>query len=71
MTEHDWQPIAEEDPSIMCTVCFECKCCSDWTDECPREWVPEDDVQYADSDTVMSVAQRISEQNAELMRRLS
>lgn len=43
MSEHDWQPIAEEDPSIMCNVCFECKCCSDWTDECPGEWVPEDD----------------------------
>lgn len=37
MSEHDWQPIAEEDPALMCTVCFECKCCSDWTDECPGE----------------------------------
>lgn len=44
MTEHDWQPIAPpEDNGIMCTVCFECKCCSDWTDECPGEWVPSDE----------------------------
>lgn len=43
MTEHDWAPIAEEDPSIMCNVCFQCKCCSNWTDECPGEWVPSDE----------------------------
>ncbi len=41
MTDHDWQPIAPpEDNGIMCTVCFECKCCSNWTDECAGEWVP-------------------------------
>lgn len=43
MTEHDWTPIAEGDPSIMCNVCFQCKCCSNWTDECPGEWVPSDE----------------------------
>lgn len=42
--EHDWAPIAPpEDNGIMCNVCFQCKCCSDWTDECPGEWVPEED----------------------------
>lgn len=41
MTEHDWAPIAPpEDNGIMCNVCFQCKCCGDWTDECPGEWVP-------------------------------
>ncbi len=41
MTEHDWAPIdLDEDPSEMCNLCFQCKCCSDWTDECPGEWVP-------------------------------
>lgn len=44
MTEHDWAPIAPpEDTGIMCNVCFQCKCCSDWTDECPGEWTPSEE----------------------------
>lgn len=38
MTEHDWAPIAPpEDNGIMCNACFQCKCCTNWTDECPGE----------------------------------
>lgn len=49
MTEHDWQSIAPpEDNGIMCTVCFECKCCSDWTDECAGEWAPSDHLDSED-----------------------
>ena len=71
MIEHDWAPICEEDPAIMCNVCFQCQCCETPTEECPGEWTPGADIQYADTDTVMSFAQRISEQNAELMERLA
>lgn len=38
MTEHDWAPICEEDPAIMCNVCFQCQCCETPTEECPGEW---------------------------------
>lgn len=49
MSEHDFQPIAPpEDNGIMCTVCFECKCCSDWTDECAGEWAPSDHLDSED-----------------------
>lgn len=42
--EHDWAPIAPpEDNGIMCNVCLQCKCCSDWTDECPGEWPSDED----------------------------
>lgn len=47
MSEHDWAPIAPpEDNGIMCNVCLQCKCCNDWTDECPGEWVPEEDESF-------------------------
>jgi hypothetical protein len=39
-TDHDWAPICEEDPAIMCNVCFQCQCCETPTEECPGEWVP-------------------------------
>lgn len=41
MTEHDWAPICEEDPAIMCNVCFQCQCCETPNEECPGEWVPD------------------------------
>lgn len=94
MTEHDWQPIAPpEDNGIMCTVCFQCKCCSDWTDECPGEPAYEDviakgpteearemirqwreskaPVEYADPEEVRKVAEKIVNENQELLRRLA
>lgn len=40
MDEHDWAPICEEDPAIMCNVCFQCQCCETPTEECPGEWTP-------------------------------
>lgn len=44
MIEHDWAPIAPpEDNGVMCNVCLQCKCCSDWTDECPGEWTPSEE----------------------------
>lgn len=42
MTEHDWAPICEEDPAIMCNVCLQCQCCETPTEECPGEWAPEE-----------------------------
>lgn len=49
MTEHDWAPICEEDPAIMCQVCLQCQCCSEVTEECPGEWVPsEEDLETRD-----------------------
>lgn len=70
--EHDWAPIdQDEDPSEMCTACFECKCCSEWTDECAGEWTPEDEVQYADPEEVRRVAERIVSENQELLKRLA
>lgn len=75
MTEHDWQPIAPpEDNGIMCNVCLECKCCSDWTEECPGEWVPDDNwdtIQYADPEEVRKVAAKIVSENQELLKRLA
>lgn len=44
MTEHDWAPIAPpEDNGIMCNLCLQCKCCSNWTDECPGGWDSDED----------------------------
>lgn len=44
MTDHDWAPIAPpEDNAIMCNVCLQCKCCSEVTEGCTGEWIPEDE----------------------------
>lgn len=41
--DHDWAPIAPpEDNGIMCNACFQCKCCSEVTEECPGAWIPEE-----------------------------
>lgn len=37
MTDHNFQPICEEDPALMCTECYQCKCCQTPTEECPGE----------------------------------
>lgn len=75
--KHNWAPIdPDDDPSEMCTVCLQCKCCETPTEECPGEWVndlgnPQDEIYYADTPSVLSIAAQIAEDNAELLKRLS
>lgn len=74
---HNWAPIdPDDDPSEMCNTCLQCKCCDrQITEECPGAWVDEygnpEDTRFADSTTVLDLARRISEENVELLKRLS